>query len=324
MELLRLPPPFSLSHSLIKSTQLIQPANTRSVDGRIILPHNDLPAYLHAELRTPRLNHLHKHLWLAGRPVPARPLHRQHLINRNIVITELPDEHIVWYENRMFIKPLPDFLLSHEFWTQHLCADEDLHASACGMLLSYAWLVGQHSDFHIAVEKKLIPEGVAWQGWTAIMCDVLDSLDLETMAGVNPRYQYGELRLSRLNMLTRWLVPSLWSRKAFIYGYMSSSTWYTAFFRRQFGWLLGGFAYISVLLSALQVGLATEYLNAQEGYQQLGYGISLASMAVLALGLVAIGVVSFGLFCYHVMSTLKFVRRVRLDRERAKRKGLRE
>ncbi|KAI1498141.1 hypothetical protein F5X99DRAFT_394688 [Biscogniauxia marginata] len=324
MESPRLNPPFSLDKSLTEPTQIIHLASTRSIDGRIIAPCENLHTYLAAELRTPRLNQLHEHLWLAGRPVPARPLHRQRLINRNIVITERPDEHIVWHENRIFLKPLPDFLLSHGYWEEHLCEDDGLHASACGLLLSYAWLVAHRSDFNIAIDTSLIPPQVTWEKWTAIMSDVLNSLDLETMEGIDPRYQYGELRLSRLNMLTRWLVPRLWSRNSFVYGYMSSSTWYSAFFRRQFGWLLGGFAYMSVALSALQVGLATDTLHAREDYQRLGYGISLCSIVVLDTGLAAIVLLSFGLFWYHVITTLMFLRRVQLDRERAKQKRTRE
>lgn len=63
------------------------------------------------ELKTPRLNAIHKRLWLAGRPTAARPLHWQKLLGRTVLVTEDPDEHLVWFENQIFIKPLPDFLL---------------------------------------------------------------------------------------------------------------------------------------------------------------------------------------------------------------------
>ena len=38
----------------------------------------------------------------------------------------------------IFIKPLPEYLLSFEFWDKHLGADTDIRKSACGLLLSYA------------------------------------------------------------------------------------------------------------------------------------------------------------------------------------------
>lgn len=56
-------------------------------------------------------------------------------MNRAIVITERADEHLVWHEHRIFIKPMPAFLLCHSFWETHLCSDRDLHASACGSKL---------------------------------------------------------------------------------------------------------------------------------------------------------------------------------------------
>jgi hypothetical protein len=95
-------------------------------------------AYLTLDLRTPGLNHIHIYLWLAGLPNAARPLHRQRLLERSILITEDPDEHLVWLEAPIFIKPLPDYLLDYEYWRDNLCTDEELCKSACGLLLSYA------------------------------------------------------------------------------------------------------------------------------------------------------------------------------------------
>ncbi|KAI1078376.1 hypothetical protein F5B20DRAFT_226861 [Whalleya microplaca] len=280
-----------------------------------------MTAYLEIELRTHKLSRLHKYLWLAGLPIPGRPLHRQYVMNRTIVLTERPDEHLVWHENRIFIKPLPEFLLCHEFWETYLCANPALHASACSMLLSYAWLVAHPSDLALALENKLLSPTVDWNRWTALIREVLETLDLETMVDVDPRYQYGELRLSRLNMVTRWMVPELWSRRNFRYGHMSSSTWYTAFFQRHFGWLLVGFVYISVMLSALQVGLGTNLLGASDEFQNIGFGITLASLVALFLASGSILIIWFGLFCYHMISTFVFDRTVQLERQRRMREA---
>ena len=86
------------------------------------------------ELKTPRLNKVHHHLWLAGRPTAARPLHRQKLLGRSILVTESPDEHLVWFEDCIFIKPLPGFLLDWDSWNNHLCPDRELYEAACGLL----------------------------------------------------------------------------------------------------------------------------------------------------------------------------------------------
>ncbi|KAI1211485.1 uncharacterized protein F4807DRAFT_417814 [Annulohypoxylon truncatum] len=247
-------------------------------------------------------------------------------MNRAVVVTERADEHLVWHEHRIFVKPLPAFLLSHGFWTAHLCGGggngrdgAGLHASARGMLLSYAWLVAHPSDFAIASDLRLLPAGITWERWTAFAACVLASLDLRAMDDVDPRYRYGELRLSRLDMLTRWplVAAESWSTRTFVDGYMSSSTWYTAFFERHFGWLLVGFVYVSVVLSALQVGLATDLLSQNSEFQNLGLGVTVAGLVALCLALGSIVIVWFVLFWYHVTSTIMFDRRIRLERKRS-------
>ncbi|KAI1371117.1 hypothetical protein F4677DRAFT_318565 [Hypoxylon crocopeplum] len=314
-------PPFSPDQSLVELSTITHPAAIRSAFATPVLPSQDWDVYLTNELSTSRLSRLHKYLWLVGLPVPARPLHRQRLMNRAIVVTERAGEHLVWHEHRIFVKPLPAFLLCYAFWETYLCGNRNLHASACGLLLSYIWLVAHPSDFAIAAAEGLLPPGVDWERWTAFACELLGALDLETMADVDPRYQYGELRLSRLDMLMRWpLVPELWSPRNLVDGYLSSSTWYTAFFERHFGWLLVGFAYVSVVLSALQVGLATDTLSANSGFQNFGLGITITGLVVLALALGTIVVVWVVLFCFHLLSTVAFDRRVRLERGRTREK----
>ncbi|KAK3369476.1 hypothetical protein B0T24DRAFT_658863 [Lasiosphaeria ovina] len=276
----------------------------------------DLPGFLSDELRTPKLDNLHPYLWLAGLPIAARPLQRQRMMKRVIFLTERADEHLVWDQDRLFLKPLPSFLLCHDFWAQNLCHDAALHRSACGMLVSYAWLVEHESDFRLAKELGLVPAHVQWSAWVAFMKSFLSSFNSGgantcMMDHVDPRYQYGELRLSRLNMLTRYFVPRLWSRRNFFFGFTSTSTWYTAFFERNFGWLLGVFIYLNVILTALQVGLATRVLQESEQFQNISYGVILVSISGLALGILLILVVWFNLFWYHLLSTLALTKDVR-------------
>ncbi|KAH7038399.1 uncharacterized protein B0I36DRAFT_316107 [Microdochium trichocladiopsis] len=78
-------------------------------------PTTDVLTFLALDLQTPKLDSLHKHLWLARLLRLARPPHRQRLLGRTILITERLDEHLVWHEKSIFIKPLPKYLLSYEF-----------------------------------------------------------------------------------------------------------------------------------------------------------------------------------------------------------------
>lgn len=306
-------PPFTVSASLLSRSELVLPATIRLGHG-ILRTDHDLSAFLDIELRTPKLDALYHHLWLAGLPAPARSLLRQRLMGRTIALTDRPDEHLVWHDSSIFVKPLPDYLLSHAFWEQHLCQDPQLYASAVGFLLSYAWLVRYHSDFEIAKEATLLPGGFDYAAWTRFVGDVISALDLETMSQVDRRYRFGELRLSRLNSLTRLRAISL--GHGFVHGHMNFPTRSGIFFGVHFGWLLTAFAYTSVVLSALQVGLGTGFLGGSVPFQRLSYGITLVAIAGSFGSALAVLVVWLVLFLYHVISTRTMVRKVERDREK--------
>ena len=96
---------------------------------------------LYKELDLSRLDRIHHALWWAGRPVPARPLHRQIVLGREIVIAEQVDLHLVWSKRRIYVKPLPKPLLNYDFWATIICPDPVLFANGRGFLLSYIWLI---------------------------------------------------------------------------------------------------------------------------------------------------------------------------------------
>lgn len=283
--------------------------------SQFLRPNKDTATYLAADLKTPRLNDIHQHLWLAGLPNAARPLHRQKLLGRTISITEDPDEHLVWFETRIFIKPLPDFLLVYDYWNDNLCSDLELRKSACGFLLSYAWLVSYKSDLDIAKECGLLSKDIEWANWVEFLDAFLDNINLETLGDVNKRYKYGELRLSRLNSIYR-LAPPAYSFRNFIRGYKSGSTWHEAFFQRHFKWILAAFALLTVLLSALQVGLATTRLQGYATFQTASYGFATASLVAIVAGVVLLFFVWLVLFFYHLLSAWTNNREV--DRRRSR------
>lgn len=100
------------------------PASYR-VDDELYAPphHSTRPPPLELltqELEPTRLHRRIRFLWLAGRPVPPRPLHHQLLIGRDIFVSERVDLHLVWGGGRIFIKPLPRYLLNPEFWRGYL------------------------------------------------------------------------------------------------------------------------------------------------------------------------------------------------------------
>ncbi|KAK2810988.1 hypothetical protein FQN50_002581 [Emmonsiellopsis sp. PD_5] len=301
----KLRPPFSQERSLLDPARVQQPATVR-LDGQLLLSAQEPARYMDVELKTPKLDRIHRHLWLAGLPRPARPLHRQKLLDRTILVTEIPDEHLVWRESEIFIKPIPEFLLSYKLWEDRLCRDEELHQCACGFLLSYSWLVCYKSDFRIAKEVGLLPAEIEWEQWNRF---------------VSKRYRYGELRLSRLHSIYRFM-PSTFSVDNFVRGYMSGSTWYRAFFKRNFAWLLALFVYVSVVLSAMQVGLATKQLEGNIHFHEVSYGFAVMSVVIVALSILVIFMLWAVLFWYHIYSTRQYSRNVEAKRAKeAEAKG---
>jgi uncharacterized membrane protein len=314
---LGLTPPFSKEYAL--STALpIYPILVRT-ESRLIRPHEDEEHFLKATLQTPKLDRIYKHLWLAGLPKAARPLHRQKLLGRELVLTEHADEHLVWHQRRMIVKPLPEYLLNTQYWERTLCADQALHKSACGLLISYAWLVSYESDLKIAKDIGLLPAGIRWQEWTWFLGDLLRNINIDTLEQVDQRYHYGELRLNRLNAIYR-VFPAVSSFTTLIRGggFMSSSTWQSSLFRRNFAWLLTVLVYLTVILSALQVGLATEMLQQDAAFAWASYGFCVASILIILLIMGTVLFVWFILFWFHVISTLRYTENVKKARIRGR------
>lgn len=298
--------------SKIKISDLALPPILQTSDGRYVAPKSNLHQFFSLELDVSRLNKIQKHLWLAGLPKGARPLHRQLVLNRQIVITEQADLHLVWQKSRIFVKPLPLFLLVHGYWRDHICIDESLFMNACGFLISYAWLVCYRSDLDIAHRLGLVPKEIGWQEWTSLVEDFLQHIDICSPDAINPRYRYGELRLTRLNWIYRcsfWQMDFRDLRR----GYFQGPEWYTQFLRDHFGWLIAAFAYVSIVLSAMQVGLGTQDLGENNRFQDASYGFTVFAIAMPAIVVGVIMIASAIVVFFNVKATRHFNRRVAND-----------
>ncbi|KAK0703041.1 hypothetical protein B0T26DRAFT_658813 [Lasiosphaeria miniovina] len=281
----RLGPPFSHSDSRSSVAACIAdlPVSITS-RGRTLRPARDLAGYLRSELLPWKLDLISSHLWFAGpRHVPARSLHRHRLARREIVITESPSEHLISDYTVVFVKPLPSYLLCYDFWATHLAADASLYAAACGLLLSYTWLIAYPTDFDIAKELRLLPADLAWSAWTSFVSGFLDHLEALGSASAY-RYTYGELRMSRVNYLYKF-VPSVWDRDNPARGFMPTSMWNKSFLERNVARLLTVFVAISLALSAMQVGLATAQLQQDDfsAFVSASYGFAVASLVLVLL-----------------------------------------
>lgn len=217
-------------------------------------PNESLDEFLYRELNVTRIDKIHDHLWLACLTLLIKPLHFHKLVHRDILITEDTNLHLVWRRNQLFIKPLPEFLLDYTFFKANLCSrmipatrSSTLHASACGLLRSYAFLVEHRSDFRIAIENGLLPPHLEWNSWCMFAAELrVGVLDKDVL----PRYLYGELSLFRLNRINELLYQ--------VKGIHLDRQGWTAILRSRFRWLLAVFVCTSVVLAAMQTAIAAD------------------------------------------------------------------
>ncbi|KAI0833054.1 hypothetical protein F5Y06DRAFT_307384 [Hypoxylon sp. FL0890] len=286
----------------IQDFTALLPASHRTKHDDIIAPQPN-SEILARELLVERLNDVQDWLWVCGRPMPPRALRYrtqlsscrnpsfdyQVLNSRDIAITEDPGLHLVWSKNRIFLKPIPLYLLEPDFWSAYIIHDRKLADCARGFLFSYTALIAYHSDFSIAKEKGLLPAEVTWEGWKALTKEILQN---HCYASVNPRYWYGELRLSRLNKVYRF-------RKGFVlrgYSRVGFYAVYADLIRDNFAALATVLGYVVIVLTAMQVGLGVDRLQSDEAFQNASYGFTVFSIIaplVASVGVALMVVIMF-------------------------------
>lgn len=226
-------------------------------------------------------------LWMMTTPSSdnINALHRQRVKGREVIVTEEPRLHLVWIHNRIFVKPLPRYLLSYAFWEDYL--DErsnklgkdqsDIRKAAAGFLRSYKYLIRHETDFNIAQQEhlRLIPQDVDWPSFCRFTAE-LSSIDDAVVSG---RYCYGELRLTRLNFYAPLLLRKFHFEQ--VHGQ------YGDFFARLYGPILFVFALMSTILSSMQVALAAEQLEAVQWVSMWHVSRWFSVLSLVGSGIVA-------------------------------------
>lgn len=253
-------------------------------------------AYMLEDLSQKKINNIHKHLWWVGRQGNIRPLHHQKAMFREIVITERCHLHMVWFENVIFLKPLPEYLLDRAWFENKICPKSELYELACGFLYSYSRLIVHRSDHHIAIEEGLLPDYMDWVRWCRFSKEIREGVDF---CMVNKRYRYGELRLKRLNHVYRFC-------KFQVRGFYSLDRGYNSFFRRNFGWMVGLFAFLTIILTGMQVVLATgQGQAAGHGlFEEVSYVFGVVSIIIPVVGTGTALALFFVLFWWNFVKTL--------------------
>ena len=317
--------------------KLLLPATCRD-DDDIVVPCADAD-FLESDLSVRRLNDVHEWLWICGRPMPPRPLHRQRLMLREIVICEDAELHLVWWRHRIFLKPLPPYLLDPDFWTSHIIGGgggggssgsgsgrrteskefkdmerfppmSDLEACARGFLFSYTALIATKSDFDMARECRLIPDELTWRSWKSLTAQFVPEHKYDL---VNRRYWYGELRLSRLNK-----IYSLKGHLVRGYSTAVSHTFYGSVIREHFSVLAAILGYVVVALAAMQVGIGVDRLYESPKFQDATMGFVVFSLLAPLVGGLIIFFVVLLVFIWNWRATKVY------KNKRAKKMGVGE
>jgi hypothetical protein len=311
------PLPTSENASSIPLTALESLPTIFGRNNHVALVDTDIGSFLIEDLNLERLNRIHNQLWMAGRPLRGRPLHRYKMESFQILHTQKMDLHLLKFSNRLIVKPLPEYLLDYEFWRTHLCNDVELHKSACGFLLSYLWLIVSPLDLKLAQDLFLVPTFITWPWWKDFVSSFYSYIDVNALDQVNKRYHFGDLRLGRINSIYR----TRFFYSHFVRGYLYGYNRYVVFFERNFSWILIVFVFFSLVLSAMQVGVSISPLQENRAFLDVSYGFVVFSMVSVGAILVVVGsifatvfFVNMGLAISHDNNTRR--KRARMAKER--------
>ncbi|KAJ1325222.1 DUF6601 domain-containing protein [Microdochium nivale] len=279
--------------------------------GFLATSQESLSASVEQELDLGRLSELSAKLWIAGRAGPPKTLHRQELLGRELVVTEQMDLHLVWTSGRIYIKPIPPFLLMPRIWAEILCCcprgcrcdpatkqycnRQETRRSAMGFMLSYVALIRHQSDFHIATGHRLVPEELDWPRWKRFVAEILSAGQESLYEQAAERFCYGELRLSRLNKLHLWARGST---------YVPQWNQYKDFLHDNLTLLASAMVYIVVLLTAMQLGHETS-LASNDLFQSVSYGFTMFAILAPLIVMVLLFTIFVGVFVWNWILTLK-------------------
>lgn len=220
---------------------------------------SDFTNYTKADLSMHRLKRMQSFLWFAGN-VEERSSTLTEFAEQNfsIITTNQADMHIVTHFGKVYLKPLPDYLLCYKVWKDYICTDAQTYRAAYTMIFSYTnLLILSKTDLRIAHTYGLINEDISWKQWTSIVREMQRS-DFRDVFPL--RWMFGELRLARLNWISRF-------RSFRIYHSQDSR-----------GWLVGTTVYVVLVLTAMQVGLSTTKLRDNVGFQRASFGFTVFSI----------------------------------------------
>ncbi|KAM7194935.1 hypothetical protein V8F33_006977 [Rhypophila sp. PSN 637] len=254
------------------------------------------------------------------------PLHHQKSREREIVVDEHPGLHLVWYYQRIFVKPIPAYFFSPSWWEYIQKADEEIYKASLGFMRSWTFLVKYEIDYILACEKHLIPKllpanlpstSSAHEDCTRHptyeeFCDLILIFDKVTDKECSRRFEYGELRLTRINR------TAFFTRAKLAYFHIYPQ--WGQFLNHVLAPVITVFAVSTVVLNSMQVSLAAIDMGPEGSADTDGWPrfIGLSKWFPIVVMILIAAVVGGGAFAL-VMVAIKdliFAKRTKRDKER--------
>lgn len=249
------------------------------------------------EFSQQKLNDIHSHLWSAGKKDNINALHHQKVLCREVVLSERSDLHLVWFDRIIYVKPLPICLLDHNFIDAIVLPDADLYSNIFGFLYSYTMLIQHTSDLSLAHELGLIHKKIEWKSWkefrTTFHNNILSNRVPRTL--MNKRFEYGELRLTRLNYIYRLSFRGL--------KYFTTHREYTTYLQEYTAAGITLFAFVTVALTAMQVVVGLNEVS--QALIETSYWFSIVVLFVVAIFSVAVSLIFIILFLVNATLAIK-------------------
>lgn len=217
----------------------------------------DLQGFLEEQLLVDELDELAPWLWLVSTPNSKhiQSLHEQRVCGRTPVIVERARLHLLWDRDKIFIKPLPAYLLDETILGQ-IKLNPRLYRATRGYLRSWTYLLQNPTDLEVAIEARLLPGSInpkdsstrKLQYSPEEIFKMLKPYRYVENDKVSRRYHWGQLRLGRINFYNKF------ARREF--NYHDTHRHYGTYFGQFAAPFLFVFGTASVVLSAFQVALA--------------------------------------------------------------------
>jgi hypothetical protein len=284
--------PFTINDEIINNLVLedTEPINTATEPTAIRTRYAE-------EYSQQKLNDIHSHLWSAGSKDNIHALHHQKVLCREVILSERSDLHLVWFDRIIYIKPLPISFLNHNFMTTIVLPDANLYSNILGFLYSYAMLIQHASDLSLAHDLGLISKKVEWKLWREFRTTFLDNLSSNRVPRtlMNKRFEYGELRLARLNYIYRLSFRDL--------KYFTTHREYTTYLQEYTAAGIILFAFITVALTAMQVVVGMNGVS--QALIETSYRFSIVVLFVVAIFSVVILFVFIFLFLVNAILAIQ-------------------